>query len=95
MAKLRPITWAAIAGVLLAGATLVILIQGALSSTGHTCEVCMTFRGQSLCREAVGRTPEEATETATDNACALLGARGMALSIECSKTAPDTVTCSE
>ncbi len=91
--KLRPITWAAIAGAVLAVATLALLVQSALSSIEHTCEVCQTFRGQTLCREAVGSTAEEATGTATDNACALLGAQGMALSIECKNTRPTSVTC--
>jgi hypothetical protein len=90
---LRPITWAAIAGVFLAVATLVLVLKAALTSFDHTCEVCMTFGGRSQCREAVGKTAEEATRTATDNACALLGARGMSLSIECQNTPPTSVSC--
>ena len=90
---LRPITWVTIAGVLFALATLLLLIKGAMSNFEHTCEVCMTFRGRTLCREAVGQTEQEATRTATDNACALLGAHGMSLSIECGNTPPVSVTC--
>ena len=97
MAKtgLRPITWAAIVGALLAVATFALIIKAALTSFQHTCEVCMTFRGQTLCREAKGQTQEEATRTARDNACGLLGARGMSESIECSNTRPASVTCRE
>jgi hypothetical protein len=90
---LRPITWVTIVGVILAVATLALLIQGAMSTLAHTCEVCMNFRGRTQCREAAGGTEKEATRTATDNACALLGARGMSLSIECSNTPPQSVTC--
>lgn len=90
---MRPMTWAVIAGVVLAAATLALIVTAALSSMEYTCEVCMTFRGQTQCREAVGKTPEEATRTATDNACAMLGARGMSLSIECSNTPPVSAEC--
>ena len=95
MGKLRPITWAAIVGLLFAVATFALIIKAALSSFEESCEVCMTFRGQRLCREAKGKTREEATRTATDNACGLLGARGMSESIECSNTPPTSVTCAE
>ncbi len=91
--ELRPITWAVLAGVLLTLATLGLLFLGALGSFGQTCEACMTFRGHTVCREASGKTVDEATRTAIDNACALLGARGMAESIECSNTPPTTTTC--
>ena len=90
---MRPITWAAIAGGVLAAGTLALILYVAASSMKYTCEVCMTFRGQTQCREAVGKTAEEATRTATDNACAVLGARGMSLSIECSNTPPLSAEC--
>jgi hypothetical protein len=76
-------------------ATLALILKAALTTLEHTCEVCKTFRGQTLCREAVGKTQEEATRTASDNACALLGARGMSLSVECENTPPTSVTCSD
>ena len=88
-------TWAAILGVLFALATFGLIIKAALTSFQYNCEVCMTFRGQTLCREAKGKTREETVRTATDNACALLGARGMSQSIECSNTPPASVTCGD
>jgi hypothetical protein len=92
---LRPITWAAIIGGSLALATVGLIVVSALDTLGSTCEVCMTFRGQTQCRTATGTTEQEATRTATDNACAVLGARGMALSIECQNTPPARVTCGD
>ena len=92
---LRPITWAAIAGVVVTLGMLALILASALRSFEYTCEACMTFRGQTLCREAVGTTADEATQTAIDNACALLGARGMSLSIECTNTPPASVTCNK
>ena len=95
LGKLRPITWAAIIGVLFAVATFALIIRAGLTSFEETCEVCMTFRGHRQCREAKGKTRDEAIRTATDNACGLLGARGMSESIECSNTPPTRVTCAE
>jgi len=95
VAKLRPITWAAILGTVFALATLALILKAALGAMGESCEVCMTYRGQTLCREARGATKQEATRTATDNACGMLGARGMAQSIECTNTPPASVTCSD
>ena len=90
---LRPITWTAIIGVVFALATIGLIVVSALSAFEQTCEVCMEFRGRTQCRTAVGGTREEAVRTATDNACAVLGARGMSLSIECGNTPPASVTC--
>ena len=75
---LRPVTWAAIIGASLALATVGLVVVSALNSLDSTCEVCMSFRGQTQCRTATGATEQEATRTATDNACAVLGARGIA-----------------
>lgn len=91
--RLNPIVWFVLIGLVLTLAIVALLTTTIRSSLSHTCEVCMTFRGRNVCREAVGTTPEEATRTATDNACALLGATGMTLSIECSNTRPRSVTC--
>ena len=92
---LRPVTWAAIIGGSLALATVGLLVVSALRSLESTCEVCMAFRGQTQCRTASASTEQEATRTATDNACAVLGARGMTLSIECQNTPPARVTCGD
>jgi hypothetical protein len=88
-----PIVWATIIGGILAALTVGLIVVSALRSFAHTCEVCMTFRGETECRSASGRTAEEATRTAIDNACALVGARGMTLSIECQNTKPASVSC--
>ena len=58
----------------------------------QTCEVCVTFKGRTACREAFGNTAEEAIRTATDNACGVI-ARGMTDSIACQNTPPDSVSC--
>jgi hypothetical protein len=88
----KPIVLATVIFGALALLTVGLVIHSTMSSYEQLCEVCVTFRGQTQCREAYGGTPQEAVRTATDNACALL-ASGMTASIECSKTPPDRVTC--
>lgn len=61
-----------------------------LSGRRHRVEVCMEFRGQTVCRTASGPTRAEAVRTATDNACGLL-ASGMTDTIQCGNTPPKSV----
>lgn len=75
-------------GVVSVGAIVVMTMR----SYSTSCEVCVTYHGRSMCREAFGATRDEAVRTATDNACAFL-ASGMSASIECQNTRPDRVTC--
>jgi len=77
--------------VLLTVATIASYVDSAFA---ESCEVCITFNGRTTCKEAYAKTREEAIETATNNACALM-AGGMTDSIQCSNTKPDRVTCAE
>jgi hypothetical protein len=69
-------------------------IYGVLQQTRIDCEVCVSFHGRTQCRAASGPDRDEAIETAIDNACGFLSS-GMADSISCSKTEPDSVTCND
>ena len=70
------------------------LVYSSLNLDQVTCEVCMEFGGRVDCRRASGTSDEEATQTAINNACALL-ASGRDASISCSRTPPQSVTCEE
>lgn len=59
-----------------------------------SCEVCMEFGDRSVCRTASGVSPEEAIDTARNNACAQI-AFGRADSIRCGNSEPESVQCSE
>ncbi|HSF19087.1 MAG TPA: hypothetical protein VLK65_26410 [Vicinamibacteria bacterium] len=59
-----------------------------------SCEVCMEFRGESICRTASGVSLEEAVDTARNNACAQI-ARGRTESILCGGSEPTSVQCDE
>lgn len=78
----------------LAAATLALIIYQIIAKQQRvSCEVCVTFRGLTDCREAAAPNRDEAVQTATRNACALISS-GMADSISCSNTRPDRVQCS-
>ena len=71
-----------------------LILYSTLSLGAYSCEVCMEFRGQSKCRTARGSSREEATRTATDNACAFL-ASGMSDGMACTNTPPKSSKCRE
>lgn len=77
----------------------VILLVGLLvysSLTGvsdATCEVCMTYKNQTVCRTGSGRTKEDAIRSATESACGSLPTSSMAERIECDRVPPTSVEC--
>ena len=87
-----PVIRAVIVGLLLAAATLALLVYAMLSSFAHECEVCITFHGRTACRQAAGSTADEAMRTAQDNACAFV-ASGMRETVECTSRRPTSATC--
>jgi hypothetical protein len=60
--------------------------------SGYKCAVCITFRGQSVCRTVEGASEHDARMAATTNACAYL-ASGVTDSLACERTAPTRVDC--
>ena len=87
-----PIAKIAIGATVLIAATIGLLVYSVLQQAKVSCEVCVTFRGNTQCRTAIGPTRDEAIKTATSNACAYL-ASGMADSIACANTSPLSVAC--
>ncbi len=57
-----------------------------------TCEVCMTFNGDTLCRTGTGKDREAAVGSARRACCAML-ASGMTDGIKCDNTEPESVEC--
>ena len=72
--------------------TIGLIVMGVRQSMTATCEVCITFQGRNACRAADGATEQEATRTATQNACAFI-ASGMTQSVQCGNQPPDSVVC--
>lgn len=58
----------------------------------HTCEVCVTYKGQTQCRTGQGRTQEDAVDKAQTAACAVMTS-GMDEVIACGNVEPTSVSC--
>ena len=76
-----------LAGLAGLGTLILILWSATTAQTRVVCEVCLTFNGIPVCREALGANEEEATRTAVDNACAQV-ASGMTASVACTTRTP-------
>ena len=68
------------------------IIHRSLHVAGYRCAVCITFRGQSVCRTVEGPTQHEALSGAKSNVCADL-ASGVTDSLACERTEPSKVDC--
>ena len=76
--------------VLLGLAVLGLMVWAMRDATGFACEVCVTYKGRTNCAKASAASEEEAQRTAQDTACAMITS-GRTESIQCSRTAPDSV----
>jgi hypothetical protein len=61
--------WPVIAGVAFILAFLAAMAYSTFGNRGFRCEVCMTFNGQTICRNGAGPTQEAAERGARDGAC--------------------------
>ena len=77
-------------GIIVAVVIVAVLVLSSLQLRQHTCEVCITFGGQTNCAIASGTTRKEAQGSATSTACASISG-GMTQSIQCGNTTPDKV----
>lgn len=68
------------------------IVYRSLYITGYRCTVCISFRGQSVCRSVDGTTEREAHMGAVNNACAFLSA-GVTDTIACERTPPTKDQC--
>lgn len=68
------------------------LVYSSLNLGGVSCEVCVEVAGRMACRTATGTTAREATDTAKNNACALV-TNGRDELIPCTEAPPLGVQC--
>lgn len=76
--------------VLLVAAAFVYIAYSSLHLSRFHVEVCVTYHGQSACREAAGHTRDEALRAAHDNACAQITS-GVTGTIGCQDTPATSV----
>ncbi len=88
----RSVRVALVLGLLAAAGTITLIVLYIRSAMAVSCEVCIPFGGQVVCRSAYGASRDEAQRTATDNACAFL-AGGMTDSVRCTNTPPARLSC--
>ena len=81
-------------GVGLALAFVAALVLATQQEAAVECEVCMVYAGREACRKGSGRDEASALRGATSNACAVL-ASGVTRGMECDRTPPRSVSCSE
>ena len=81
--------WVVILGVLL---FVGYVVYGTVSRTGVSCEVCLEFDGEMVCRKGAGPTEAEAMQAAQESSCGG-NAQGMSESIACRNRAPDRAQC--
>ena len=77
-------------GIIVAVLIVAVLVLSSLQLRQHTCEVCITFGGQTNCAIASGTTRKEAQGSAISTACASISG-GVTQSIQCGNTTPDKV----
>ena len=77
-------------GIIVAVLIVAVLVLSSLQLRQHTCEVCITFGGQTNCAIASGTTRKEAQGSATSTACASISG-GVTQSIQCGNTTPEKV----
>ena len=81
-----------IVGLLLMIAIVGFVAYGSMSAAGHTCEVCMQYKGRSQCRKVAAATVDLAREGAIQNACAYI-AGGVNEGMACHREAPVSEKC--
>lgn len=81
--------WVVILGVLL---FVGYVVYTTVSRTEVSCEACLEFDGELVCRRGGGATETEALQAAQESACGG-NARGMSESIACRNRTPERVQC--
>lgn len=68
------------------------VVYGSVSRAAVSCEVCLEFEGEMVCRKGAGETQAEAMQAAQESACGG-NARGMTEMIACRNRTPDRAQC--
>lgn len=68
------------------------VVYSTVSRTTVSCEVCLEFGGEQVCRKGAGQTKAEAMRAAQESTCGG-NARGMSEMIACLNRPPERVQC--
>ena len=70
------------------------IVTSSMGTAKVSCEVCVDFKDQQVCRTARGATRDEAIVTARNNACAQI-VNSRTENILCSGSQPASISCSD
>ena len=82
------------AGILFAAVFAAAVVYTTLSESQVECEVCMEFRGRSICRTVAAAERNQALQMAISNACAIIS-DGVTEGMQCSRARPRSISCSD
>jgi hypothetical protein len=83
-----------IVGLLVAAGFAAALVFATLRENRVACEVCVDFGSGSTCAKSSAASADEARQQAHSSACAVL-AGGVTRGLECQRSAPRSVRCTE
>ena len=83
--------WPVIAGIAFIVVFIAAMAWTTLGNNQYRCQVCITYNGQTLCRNGAATSREQAERMATDSICTDLGS-GMTQLLQCQNNAPRKVT---
>ncbi len=83
-----------LAGLFLGGVFLAALVLVTRSQSAVECELCVDFGGRTACRTASAENRDDAKRAAASTACAVLSS-GVTQGLECDRTPPRSVRCSD
>jgi len=82
------------AGVMLGAAFIAAMFFATQRESAVQCELCMEFGGRTACRTASAVDRDAAVRGAITSACAVLSS-GVTQGLECDRTPPRSLSCSE
>ena len=83
--------WPVIVGVVFIVGFIAAMVLSTGGNNKFRAEVCVTFEGRTVCRNAASATKQEAERIGTDTACTDLTS-GMTALMQCQQSAPRKVT---
>lgn len=83
--------WPVIAGIAFIVAFLAAMAYSTFGNAQYRCEVCITYNGQTICRNGAATTRDQAERIARDSACTDLS-HGMTELMQCQDNTPRKVT---
>lgn len=83
--------WPVIAGIAFIAIFIAAMAYSTFGNAQIRCEVCITYGGQTICRNGAATTREQAERAATDSACTDLS-HGMTELMQCQNNAPRKIT---